>query len=107
MTGDPNYPTISFDLGDAPPDPDTEAGKAYLAELQDANDDLDQAMLAAFRTKAGKVVLAWLRNAAVAPGFDPDLGYENGVAAGFAREGQTMLVREITMRMKRATESRR
>lgn len=64
-------------------------------------------MVAAFDTPHGMRVLGHLANFVyLSPGFDPALGYETGVAQGFAREGQRALVAYIYQCLERGRKER-
>lgn len=63
---------------------------------------LDQQILTCFSTRAGKKVMQHLKDLAGQPGFDAGLGLFNGIANGFAREGQVALVQYLQKRMIRA-----
>lgn len=66
---------------------------------------LDEAYLAAFGSRAGRVVLDDLvRRTMGAPSFSAGLGLLEGIAHGFAREGQNALIAEIIRRIERAKE---
>ena len=63
---------------------------------------MDQTIRACFNSRAGRKVLAHMREISSQPGFDAGMGLFNGIANGFAREGQTALVQYLEKRMHRA-----
>jgi hypothetical protein len=65
------------------------------AEVQ----ELNKAFARCFGTPAGRKVLAYLHQVRLAACFNAELGWENGIAYGFAREGQNTLINEIDMRI--------
>lgn len=66
-------------------------------------EELDMAYLATFSGGRGKMVLEDLISRTMGqPTFSANLGLLEGIAHGFAREGQNALVAEILRRMERA-----
>ena len=71
-------------------------------ELMEARNIMDQVIRSTFSSRNGKKTLAYMEQIAMQPGFDANMGLLNGIANGFAREGQTALVQFLKMRMVRA-----
>lgn len=74
-----------------------EKTQAQMEEIRQAKaesaEETKMAFEACFSTPAGQVVLDYLRDWALqADGFDPALGFYNGAANGFYREGQNRLI---------------
>jgi TnpA family transposase len=72
------------------------------AQAQQRVDDLQLAYQQAFSTSAGEVVMADLRRFLTrVKAFDPALGFYNGAAQGFYREGQNSFVAYIEQMIER------
>lgn len=63
------------------------------AQKQEDHEETKLAFEACFNCPAGEVVLDYLKDWALkTEGFDPALGFYNGAANGFYREGQNRLI---------------
>lgn len=79
---------------------DADPVEKVRAERESAEAEMDQHILNTFSTPSGKV--AWdylLSRTERVEGFAADLGLLNGIAWGFAREGQNSIIRHLRQRM--------
>jgi len=73
--------------------PEFRATPGESEERRDEQEEAARDLFETFSTPAGRRTLERARQQiAREPGFDPSLGLLNGIAAGFAREGQRALV---------------
>lgn len=80
-------------------------GEAALREALEAREKIEDIALSIFGRGQGKIFMAYLRSRTEqAPGFQAEMGLLNGIAWGFAREGQNSMVRHIEDLMNRAME---
>ena len=78
---------------------------AALREAREAQEKIEDMALAIFGSGQGKLFLDYLRSRTEkAPGFQAEMGLLNGIAWGFAREGQNSIVRHIEVLMNSAIE---
>lgn len=89
-----------FDLFEA-----TEQTELSPEMLEDIN-RLDNDIRACFNSRSGRRVLKHLEEISSQPSFDANLGLFNGIANGFAREGQVALIQYLKMRMLRAERTK-
>jgi len=92
---------MTADLFDVP-----EGAQNISDDVLEEIEVLDQHILACFRSRHGKKVLAHMEAISQQPSFDANLGLFNGIANGFAREGQVALVGYLKKRMERAEKAR-
>jgi len=90
---------MTADLFDVP---DNQEG--FSNEVMEQIEVMDNTIRACFNTRAGRKVLSYMRDISLQPGFDANMGLLNGIANGFAREGQTALIQHLESRIKRAEE---
>lgn len=83
-------------LGDAP-DPADEARR----EWEESVAELDAAIAWIFSTPQGLRMKEWLLQVRRQPTFDPALGFRDGAAFGFFREGQNDILRQIEAAVER------
>lgn len=85
-----------------------EPTEAEASETQDETEKMEDIALSVFGRGQGKIYLAYLRSRTEqAPGFNADMGLLNGIAYGFAREGQNSITRHIDDQMANALTRRR
>jgi len=82
-----------------------EQAKVANEAMQAKENELNKLHVRVFNTEDGQKLLDYYRkNTIEQPTFFPNLGFENGAAMGFHRDGQNSIIREITIRMKRGIE---
>jgi hypothetical protein len=82
-----------------------EQAKEATEAMQAQENELNKLHVRVFNTEDGKKLLDYYRtNTTDLPTFLPNLGFENGAAMGFHRDGQNSIIREITIRTKRGIE---
>lgn len=83
-----------------PPEEERDLAREEIEKVEDA-------MLTTFNTGQGKFALGYLRSRTEgAPGFVAEMGLLNGIAWGFAREGQNSIIRHIDQLMHNASTRR-
>lgn len=87
---------------DLPEQTDAEAEVVHEEEQK-----IEDVMLAVFNSPPGRTVLAYLRaRTEKVPGFWAEMGLWNGIAYGFAREGQNSIIRHIDELIAKAQQRR-
>ena len=98
----PNNP-----LGWAALEPSQNVNADQFGELMRQQFDLNAKIHAAFKSKGGKEVIKWLREATIeSAAWMPSVALQHGIEAAnahaYAREGQNALVRDIERRIELA-----